>query len=173
MSETWVPAPGYGGLYEISDLGRVRSMRFKTRRILRLQQDRYGYACVRLYGSLGARKTAKVHRLVCEAFNGSPLRASDQVAHLDHDKANNTPSNLAWVTQSENAQQNVERGILPPPGSERLGELHPGAKLTEAAVHEIRRKAELGQSTRSIAREHGISQSQVSAITTRRSWGHV
>lgn len=46
-------------------------------------------------------KTYKVHRLVCEAFNGPPL--SGQVCmHLDENSSNNLPSNLAWGSQKEN-----------------------------------------------------------------------
>lgn len=46
-------------------------------------------------------KTAKVHRLVCEAFNG-PAEPEQVCMHLDENSMNNMPSNLAWGTQKEN-----------------------------------------------------------------------
>lgn len=56
-------------------------------------------------------KHARVHRLVAEAFHGP----SDlpHVRHLDSDKLNNTPSNLAWGTAAENIHDNVVRGVIP------------------------------------------------------------
>jgi hypothetical protein len=46
-------------------------------------------------------KTYKVHRLVCEAFNGPPP-AESVCMHLDEDASNNRPENLAWGTQKQN-----------------------------------------------------------------------
>lgn len=47
-------------------------------------------------------KTYKVHRLVCEAFNGAPPRINSVCMHIDENSKNNAPSNLAWGTQKEN-----------------------------------------------------------------------
>ena len=47
-------------------------------------------------------KTYKVHRLVCEAFNGPPLLNKNVCMHLDENSKNNRPENLAWGTQKEN-----------------------------------------------------------------------
>lgn len=47
-------------------------------------------------------KTYKVHRLVCEAFNGAPTDEKNVCMHLDENAANNRASNLAWGTQKEN-----------------------------------------------------------------------
>lgn len=47
-------------------------------------------------------KTLKVHRLVCEAFNGPPPDDKSVCMHLDESSANNKPENLSWGTQKEN-----------------------------------------------------------------------
>lgn len=49
-----------------------------------------------------AKKTLKVHRLVCEAFHGPPPFDGAVVIHLDEDSHNNDPANLKWGTQKEN-----------------------------------------------------------------------
>lgn len=48
------------------------------------------------------RKAYKVHRLVCEAFNGPPPPHRDVVMHIDENAANNRPNNLRWGTQKDN-----------------------------------------------------------------------
>jgi len=47
-------------------------------------------------------KTYKVHRLICEAFNGPPPEGAEYCLHIDENAANNRPSNLKWGTQKEN-----------------------------------------------------------------------
>lgn len=113
-SEEWRDVPGYEGLYEVSNLGRVYSIRrpnasMSGRLMTPNPHPRTGHLHVSLYGVSGRRYTAKVHRLVAEAF----LPRSDRdylVRHLDGNTENNQVGNLAWGTQSENGLDSVRHG---------------------------------------------------------------
>jgi len=110
--ETWKDIKGYEGLYQVSNLGRVKSLertvagkngseRTIRERILRPTPTRDGYLRVKLYDSSGKIKRFLVHRLVCEAFHENPEN-KPCVNHIDENKANNTTSNLEWCTYEEN-----------------------------------------------------------------------
>jgi hypothetical protein len=70
-----------------------------------------GYRNIRLCGGTGDRSQVRtVHRVVAEAFHG-PLPPEMQVRHLDGNRENNAPSNLAYGTRSENMQDQVRHGV--------------------------------------------------------------
>lgn len=109
--EEWRPVLGYEGRYEVSSLGRVRSLdRIATRRngssyrvrgIIRSQyRTRTGHLIVGLTSDRG-RRTEKVHRLVCIAFHGLP-EEGQEVCHGNDNPEDNRASNLRWGTRSEN-----------------------------------------------------------------------
>lgn len=97
MTEKWKLI--YNDLYQVSDDGRVRSI--KTKRELRRTPNKRGYLQVTLYDN-GRRKTFRVSRLVAQAFIPNPNNLP-QVNHIDEDKENNHVSNLNWMTNKENA----------------------------------------------------------------------
>ncbi len=99
-NEIWKEIEGYEGIYQISDMGRVRSLQESGYRI-RKQKINKGYAYVTLYKN-GAKKTFQIHRLVALAFIDNP-EGKPEVNHLDEDKLNNFASNLEWSTSKENA----------------------------------------------------------------------
>lgn len=102
MKEEWKDIKGYEGIYQVSNLGKVRSLpgKSKTRcykgKELKLTVTSIGYLSVSL-----SRKTYKVHRLVAETFiinkNNYPC-----VNHIDEDKTNNNVNNLEWCTYKQN-----------------------------------------------------------------------
>ncbi len=108
--ECWLPAPGYEGLYEVSDCGRVRSIpRTNTRGgLMKPHTNKEGYAQLTLYRD-GQPKLFKIHRLVLETFV-SPREHGQQCRHLDGDQLNNQLANLAWGTHSENQLDRVRHG---------------------------------------------------------------
>ena len=97
--EHWKPIAGYDG-YEVSSLGRVRSMKHKKVKILKPGNAGYGYLAVNLCKN-GKVKYMKVHRLVAEAFIPNPQNL-ETVNHIDEDKTNNNVNNLEWMTQADN-----------------------------------------------------------------------
>jgi hypothetical protein len=94
--EVWKPIPGYEGLYEISNLGRIRRLTWKFVR----GSDFGGYRRVNLIKN-GEQKSFLVHRLVAEAFipneNEYPF-----INHMDENPSNNSADNLEWCTPAHN-----------------------------------------------------------------------
>lgn len=148
--ETWLPAVGFEGRYEVSDRGRVRSLNGDRRHgiVLKNSLDGHGYAFVRLTGEAGQVR-ASVHTLVCEAFNG-PRAGAPLCRHLDDDRLRNVPSNLAWGTKSDNGRDAVRNGRL-------LG--HP--KLTASEVEAIIAAEPRRCLHRDLATQYGVSASTI------------
>lgn len=97
-NEVWRAVPGYEGLYEVSDFGRIRNLR--TGRILANTPTKKGYCSVALFFD-GTRTRHYVHRIVLVAFVG-PCPVGMETNHKDRAKANNRLSNLEYITGSEN-----------------------------------------------------------------------
>ena len=104
--EEWKSIPGYEGLYEVSNLGRVRSVercdRFNRKIVSKILKPNYvsGYLRVGMYKN----KTFKyylIHRLVAQAFLPNPDNLPE-VNHKDEDKSNNRVDNLEWCDRSYN-----------------------------------------------------------------------
>lgn len=118
MTERWLPIDGWGGAYEVSDHGNVRSVnrtiaqstgsaRFFAGKTLR-QSDMNGYRTVGLHFA-GKSTRATVHRLVLEAFVGKRPEGME-CCHGDGDRANNSLSNLRWDTNAANVADKVKHG---------------------------------------------------------------
>ncbi len=95
--EVWKDIPGYEGLYQVSNIGRIKSLR--KDRILKLIIARNGYCRIQLCNN--GLKEKLVHRLVYEAFIGS-IPEKMCINHKDEDKTNNSLSNLELVTHAQN-----------------------------------------------------------------------
>lgn len=115
MTERWLPVPGYEGLYEVSDEGRVRSLdkinargrRWKGRILTPAYMPR-GYRTVSMWRD-GKQKTALVHRLVLFAFAG-PQPDGMEALHGNGNPNDNRAVNLRWGTHSENQRDQIAHG---------------------------------------------------------------
>ena len=97
--EYWKPVVGYEGLYEVSNWGRVKSLKFGKEKILK-PIIRHGYYFVGLSKN-GIVKSYSVHRLVAQVFIPNPNNLPC-VNHKDENKQNNVVSNLEWCTHEYN-----------------------------------------------------------------------
>lgn len=100
-SEKWKDIEGYDGMYQVSDLGRVRSHKSGEWRVMRARNNGTGYLQVQLWKN-GKRKFTYVHRLVAQAFIPNRDESKTQINHIDECKQNNRVSNLEYCTARYN-----------------------------------------------------------------------
>lgn len=104
-NERWRDIFGYDGMYQVSDLGRVQSLKFGKTRVLRPGKDRDGYLLVVLCKD-GKTKNHKVHRLVANAFLENDNLFNTEINHINEDKTDNRVSNLEYCDRSYNLTYN-------------------------------------------------------------------
>lgn len=128
--ELWKDVNGYEGLYQVSNQGRVKSIRSNKIHKKRLTHDGYVKATLTVnYKS----KDFRVHRLVAEHFIPNP-ESKETVNHIDGNKENNNMDNLEWATRSEQNLHSYKLGLK----QRMVGASNPCAKLTDEQVKEIR-----------------------------------
>lgn len=121
--EIWKDIKGYEGLYQVSNIGRVRSLDtlinnhrgvyIKRKRVKAISDATGGYKSVCLCKN-GTHKTCLVHILVAKAFIPNPFNKRT-VNHKDCNKSNNCVSNLEWATDSENIKHAYMHGLKKSP----------------------------------------------------------
>ena len=166
-----IPLPSY----EVSSFGRVRSLspsnRIKSKEGLLTIHKRSAYPQVVLSPSKGVRITARVHRVVAEAFLGL---SNLHVNHIDGNKSNNRADNLEYVTPAGNIahakrlglRRFVNRNCL----ITKTKNGTRGNKLTFTQAQEIRARVKSGLSMRKVALMFGITHQTVSDIVARKFW---
>lgn len=180
-AEVWKDVLDWEGLYQVSSLGRARSLdrcsifdtvagpqqRMVRGKLLKLTPIQ-GYLCIGLT-DMPRRVLRRVHQLVCEAFHGAKPFPGAEVAHWDGNKANNVPSNLRWATQVENSADKIRHGKTV------RGERNGRAKLTAEQVREIRRRYVPNQHGQRVplANEFGVTAETIDKIVKRAKWKHV
>jgi hypothetical protein len=165
MQEVWRPVVGWEGLYEVSDLGRVKCLPRKwvpTARLLRIVHSPGKYPQVGLC-SPKRNLTRMVHQLVAEAFLG-PCPQTMEVCHNDGDRANNRLENLRYDTRKANHADKRVHGTL------RIGDNCPVSKLTAEQVLAIR-ASDLPPAQ--LAAQYAVTPSNITAIIRRKSWRHI
>lgn len=105
MNEVWKPIAGYEGLYEVSNLGRVRKISGNAPKMIAVTDNGHGYKIVGINDGHG-RKNHYVHRLVAAAFVPNPNNLPT-VDHIDHNRENNNACNLRWMTQGDNVRHSA------------------------------------------------------------------
>ena len=153
MEEIWKDIKGYEGYYQISNMGRVKSVarnihggrfncdRWFPEKILKLGLRPNGYLKVCLNKN-NDRRDFSIHRLVANAF----IENTDnlpQVNHRNGIKTDNIPDNMEWCTQSQNMLHAYSIGLQKPNYSPRphlRGENNPSSKLTNEIATTIRKR---------------------------------
>lgn len=109
--EIWVDVNGFEGLYEISNIGRVKSIKRNGTLggLMKIRKNRHGYPMVYLTKNNKA-KNCTVHRLVALSFL-KKVTGKNFVNHVDGNKENNCVENLEWVSRSENQTHAYELGL--------------------------------------------------------------
>lgn len=173
VAERWAAIPGFFGLYEVSTLGRARSLPRSTAcgvlggRFLKPSSASNGYLRITL-SSGGVNHRMSLHRAVLLSFVGE-CPAGSECRHLDGARANCALDNLAWGTRSENARDRIRHGTH----VDNRGERHGMARLSNEDAAEIRRFRRAGRLLAEIASKFHTSQATVSRICTGRGWIHV
>lgn len=132
-NEKWKDIFGYDGMYQVSDLGRVRSKHSGEWKVLSPGKTTLNYSQLYLYKN-GNGKRFYVHRLVANAFIPNDDESKNQVNHINEDKTNNRVSNLEWCTAQYNNTYNDlhHRHKQPKRKRNKLKELYqPGLTVTE------------------------------------------
>lgn len=171
MHEVWLPISGYEGLYEISNLGRVKALaktvisgirgtaiRNHSEAILTITYTNKGY-CRHQLAKEGIVKIYSTHRLVAIHFIPNPNNLPE-VNHIDTDKRNNQVDNLEWCTHSDNMQHAGITGRM----KGKPNELHPKVKLTNQEVLEIRKLRNDGLSLKEIGLRYNVCFQHIGSI---------
>lgn len=172
MQETWKPVVGYEGLYEVSNLGRVKSLirsmydinrrevvNHQRVKILSPSMVKSGRYTITLIKNKKA-KVFYVHRLVAMAFLPNPNHYN-VVNHLDSDPTNNCVNNLEWCTQKHNMEYAVDH-------------MRMCSKLKEEDVIDIRRRHGNGEPNSSIYRSYPqVIPKTIRNVINERTWQRV
>jgi len=165
VSEEWRDIPNYNGMYQVSNLGRVRSFhngRWGKRarpRIMKPFPDRQGYVAVDLRDGC-----KNVHRLVAKCFIKNE-HDKKYVNHKNGVKDDNRVINLEWVTASENSMHAAKLGL-------KNGDRHGHSKINYQIACNIRQDRDNGMTQVAIASKYGISRRNVRSIISRNTWKH-
>lgn len=176
-NEIWRDIPEWGGFYQASDQGRIKSLarNYKYRgynvfylgeikeKILKQSKDRLGYLNVKLY-QYGAPKTKGVHGLIALAFPeicGTPFPGA-VVNHLNEDKTDNRPCNLRWCTQKENVNWGT--------GIERTRKANTNGKCSKPVIQYTKTGEFVKEypSQNEVQRETGFHRGYISSACTGR-----
>lgn len=179
MNEVWKNIKGYENLYQVSNMGKVRSLdrivtdslgkkRSHKGRDLYLAKLSKGYIGVRFYIQT-KMICKKVHRLVAQAFILNPEK-KPQVNHIDGVKANNHVNNLEWCTCRENVIHAIKIGLI----KGNCGEVNGQSKLQRNDVLKIRKLYKNNKKSQNeLSRMFNISQPQIERIVNYKSWKHI
>lgn len=128
-TEEWRDVIGYEGLYQVSDLGRVKNI--LSKKIIKQFLSEKGYPILSLIDEFKKQKTFQVHRLVGKMFIEN-LQNKEQINHENGIKFCNCKWNLNWSTNGENGRHARRTGLC-----KQIGETASSAKLTAKQVLEI------------------------------------
>lgn len=162
--EEWRDIPSWEGRYQVSNLGRVKSVSFasyKGAALLSYRDNKRGYWQVTLYERPRVEHLT-IHKLVMWAFVGSRPPGME-ICHGDGNRKNNSLSNLRYGTSTENKQDAIKHGTW------THGETHPEHKLTTEEVSLIQELYSSGEYTqKNLGNKFGVCRSLVSMIVANK-----
>lgn len=174
IQEVFLPIPGFNGIYEVSNLGIIRSANrivdhphigafLKKGKTLSPGHDTRGY--LQFNGRVnGGNKSIKIHTAVALCFIPNPENKRT-VNHKDGNKENNKVDNLEWATYSENSLHAFRNGL-----NSNLGMKNKSCKLSEKQVLEIFNSKEKNVD---LAIKYKVGSTAISAIKTGYNWTHI
>jgi hypothetical protein len=198
--EIWKDIFDYGGEYQVSNFGRIKS--FKQDKIngkIMKQYKRGDYFCIDLYKN-GISKTKDVHRLIFESHNNYKLKSDEDVHHINEDKENNIFENLEKMPKSEHISfhmKNISKETRKKLSESKIGEKNPsfgkvlseetirklsensaGEKngnsvLTNKKVIQIKMLFKLGFKNKKISIMYSVDPDTISNIRTGKTWNHI
>lgn len=173
--EVWLPVVGYEGFYEISNKGRLKTVKKTVRtksngrhprkeRILNPTINQKGYYHTSLHREASV-KWFTIHRLVAQAFIPNPEN-KPQVNHIDSTPLNNNVENLEWCTHGEN----MKHGFLYGRKTQK-GEKNNQAKITREIAEKVRELYAEGNLTQwQVGEVFGLARCHIKDITTYKIW---
>lgn len=185
MEEIWKDIDGYEGLYQVSNLGNVKSLPRQWKcgchntefshngKILKQTLRSNGYYHVCLNNNKASQLS--VHRIVAVAFIDN-FGNKPQVNHINGIKTDNHAENLEWVTRSENLQHAVKHGLIKSgykkPGSGLKGEKNHKSKFLNSEIVELRKLINSKLYTqKQLASVYKVTQPAISAIKLGKVYG--
>lgn len=170
MDEIWKDIPGYEGKYQVSNLGRVKTLRifyangWHAEKIRAVHLNNFGYFRLNLRKD-GRKKSFQVHTLVALAFIG-PCPAGKEINHKNGVITDNKPDNLEYCTHGENMTHKYRvLGVKPNRNN---------VKLTEEDVRHIRKLFKPYEYTYPmLAKKFGVTVENIQSIIYRRTWKHI
>lgn len=200
MAEEWKYIEGFED-YQVSNLGRVKSLKLGRNNILKARKNGSGYLQVLLYGK--KKINSAVHRLVLVHFKPIDNFQNLEVNHINGIKDDNKLENLEWVTHSENLKHALKIGLIPKGVDSynygktfsyetrdkistsrkylfEINELNlqgvnaPNHKLSEEDIKQIRILLKENKMTqREIAKMYNVHFNTISMIKLGKTWSHI
>lgn len=169
--EIWKPINGCDKFYEVSNLGRVRSLdridacgRLRRGRILKTHTSKYKTVGLSVGG---VTKTTAVHRIVGETFLPK-AEGKNTINHKNLDKEDNRVCNLEWMSQKEQISHALDCGVY------TIGEDRTISKLCNRDVQLIRYMVNVLTFRQAhVCELYGVVKSTVNSIIKGRTWKHL
>lgn len=177
--EIWKDVIGYEGIYQVSNLGNIKSLgriairkdgskdRFIHEKPMGKSIDKYGYYKTSLR-KVGIHKTPTLHRLVAIAFLEKP-EDKNQVNHINGNKLDNRVENLEWCNNSENIQHAFDIGLK----KGYCGEANVNCTTSKETILGIRDLNQRGISIKELSIKFEKSENYIRRIVRGDRWKHL